>query len=210
MSSALSSRLLLNRLLHLPRGPVSRLYSTTSSAGSSPHVSHRARNTLAVVSGALAVSVGSYVLGSFYPPELATYINPRAAPAPPEAHSPAAIAHTAKLERELHTLPVLLEHRARPDAAEWYETRPYLTIPEDRRVNSLTAGALRGAGRLALPPLVRARNDEKEAVAIVHVGRGLCGHDGIIHGGLLATLMDEALGRIVRLPIFLSVLSTLF
>jgi len=36
----------------------------------------------------------------------------------------------------------------------------------------------------------------------VHVGRGLCGHDGNVHGGLLATLMDESLGRqaIVNLP----------
>jgi acyl-coenzyme A thioesterase PaaI-like protein len=36
-------------------------------------------------------------------------------------------------------------------------------------------------------------------VIIVHVGRGLCGHDGIVHGGLLATLLDEGLGRTVRL-----------
>jgi len=42
---------------------------------------------------------------------------------------------------------------------------------------------------------VRARKDESESVIIVHVGRGLCGHDGIVHGGLLATLLDEGLGR---------------
>jgi len=63
-------------------------------------------------------------------------------------------------------------------------------------VNNLTAGALRGPGKLALPPLVRARKDETEALVFVHLGRGLCGHDGIVHGGLLATLLDESLARI--------------
>jgi acyl-coenzyme A thioesterase PaaI-like protein len=49
---------------------------------------------------------------------------------------------------------------------------------------------------------MRARKDEKEAVAFVHIGRALCGYDGIVHGGLLATLLDESLGRIaiVNLP----------
>ena len=49
-----------------------------------------------------------------------------------------------------------------------------------------------------MPPLVRARRDEGEAIVIIHVGRGLCGHDGIVHGGLLATLLDESLARIAR------------
>lgn len=64
-------------------------------------------------------------------------------------------------------------------------------------MNSLTAGALRGPGKLALPPLVRAKRDESEGWVFVHVGRGLCGHDGVIHGGLLATLLDESLARVV-------------
>jgi acyl-coenzyme A thioesterase PaaI-like protein len=37
-------------------------------------------------------------------------------------------------------------------------------------------------------------------VAIVHMGRALCGHDGIIHGGLIATVFDETLARNVSLP----------
>lgn len=62
-------------------------------------------------------------------------------------------------------------------------------------MNNLTAGALRGPGKLALKPLVRARKDETEACVWIHLGRGLCGHDGIVHGGLLATLLDETLAR---------------
>jgi hypothetical protein len=86
------------------------------------------------------------------------------------------------------------------DADEWYETRPHMAIPEAVRANKLTSGALRGPGKLALYPLARVRKDERAAVVFVHLGRGLCGHDGIVHGGLMATLLDEALGRNVRAP----------
>lgn len=68
-------------------------------------------------------------------------------------------------------------------------------------MNTLTAGALRGPGKLALPPLLRVKEDESETVGILHFGRGLCGHDGIVHGGLIATVFDESLGRLVRLNI---------
>jgi len=84
-----------------------------------------------------------------------------------------------------------------PDADEWYETRPYQAFPEERRVNNLTAGALRGPGKLALYPLIRAKKDESESAVFLHLGRGVCGHDGIVHGGLLATLLDETLARTV-------------
>jgi len=36
-------------------------------------------------------------------------------------------------------------------------------------------------------------------VAVIHLGRALCGHDGIIHGGLIATVFDESLARNVSL-----------
>ncbi|KAG3229886.1 Thioesterase/thiol ester dehydrase-isomerase [Suillus brevipes Sb2] len=149
-----------------------------------------------------SVAVTGYALGALYPHPYITFISPRPAPAPPDPDSPQSIVYTAALEQTLQTLPLLMSHRSQPDAHEWYETRPYVSYPEQLRVNSLTAGALRGPGKLALPPLVRARKDEREAVVIVHVGRGVCGHDGIIHGGLLATILDESLARtaIINLP----------
>jgi hypothetical protein len=192
MSSAAS---IARRLAASCRPNLRRLYSTPPpSLASSPRSASR---RAFVALGATALAGGSYLLGSFYPPELATYISPRSAPPPLDPHAPGALAHSAKLEIALHRLPPLLSLRERPDANEWYETRPYVNIPEERRVNALTAGALRGPGKLAIPPLVRARNDESEAWVFLHLGRGLCGHDGIVHGGLLATIMDEALGRIV-------------
>jgi len=142
-------------------------------------------------------SLAAYTLGSIYPPSTLTILFPRIAPGPPDPTSPEAVAYTAELERSLQTLPLLQKLRAQPDADEWYETRAYKNFPEERRVNSLTAGTLRGPGKLALMALVRSRKDESESVVIIHVGRSLCGHDGIVHGGLLATLLDETLARTV-------------
>jgi len=145
----------------------------------------------------LAATLGStaYTVGAFYPPSLVTFIAPRPAPPPPDPKLPETQAYVERLEEQLQKLPILLKHRAAEDREAWYEVRPYQTYSEERRVNSLTAGALRGPGLLALPPLVRARRDESEGFILVHVGRGLCGHDGIVHGGLLATLLDEGLAR---------------
>ena len=149
----------------------------------------------------LAATLGStaYTAGAFYPPTLVTYITPRAAPPPPDPDLPETQAYVAALEEQLQNLPILRKHRANEDPEAWYEARPYQYLPEELRLNNLTAGALHGAGRLALPPLVRARWDESEGFIVVHVGRGLCGHDGIVHGGLLATLLDEALARTVSI-----------
>lgn len=56
-----------------------------------------------------------------------------------------------------------------------------------------------GPGKFAVAPLVFTSIDKKSAVFIIHVGGGLCGHEGVVHGGLLATILDEALGRTVGL-----------
>ncbi|KIM70567.1 hypothetical protein SCLCIDRAFT_1142406 [Scleroderma citrinum Foug A] len=149
--------------------------------------------TLALVS---LVGIGAYAAGAIAPHPVFSFIAPRPAPGPPaNPDSPESLAYAASLEEALQSLPLLNTLRNQPDADEWYEVRPYKRFPEERRVNNLTAGALRGPGKLALIPLVRSKYDESEAIAFIHVGRGLCGHDGIIHGGLLATLLDEGLAR---------------
>lgn len=142
--------------------------------------------------------LSAYLFGALYPIPIFELISPRAAPAPIHPDHPDALKYTSELEDALQSLPRLQQLRNAPDAEEWYETRPYVNISEDRRVNNLTAGALRGPGRLALPPLVRAKKDESQAIVFIHLGRGLCGHDGIVHGGLLATVLDETLARVVR------------
>ncbi|KAK7019161.1 hypothetical protein VNI00_018193 [Paramarasmius palmivorus] len=183
-------------LTRIPTGqlPRPRQLSTVSLAPPSNAPSHIRRNTFLAVT--LFTAISAYTIGSLFPPPPVTLLFPRPAPPPPsDPNSPESQAYIADLEQQLVNLPLLQKLRESPDAHEWYEARPYKDFPEERRVNNLTAGALRGPGKLALPPLVRARWDEKASVVVLHVGRGLCGHDGIIHGGLLATLLDETLAR---------------
>jgi hypothetical protein len=107
---------------------------------------------------------------------------------------------------------------------------PYQRYDPQKVHNSLTAGTLRGPGKLAIPPMVFAKTDESEAIgtsslhsrstprtilmhvlAVVHLGRALCGHDGIIHGGLLATIFDESCARnaLLNLPSHIGVTANL-
>ncbi|GLB36866.1 putative thioesterase superfamily protein [Lyophyllum shimeji] len=182
-----------------------RRLQTTATPAPTPHASPKgwiSTSFLVASSLFLAASGMGYALGAIYPPPALTVLFPRPAAPPPDPNTPESVAYTEALERELQTLPLLEKLRSQPDAKEWYEVRPYKNFPEERRVNSLTSGALRGPGKLALYPLVRVKKDETESYVFTHLGRGLCGHDGIIHGGLLATLLDETLARtaIANLP----------
>ncbi|GAA5972968.1 hypothetical protein JCM11641_000343 [Rhodosporidiobolus odoratus] len=96
-----------------------------------------------------------------------------------------------------------------PLTPRWTISRPYAATPPGP--HSLSGYALRGPGKFALPPLVFTSLDKKESVLIVHVGGGLCGHEGVVHGGLLATVCDEALGRtaMLNLPSNIGVTATL-
>ncbi|KAM6499898.1 HotDog domain containing protein [Amanita muscaria] len=183
---------MIHRVIFRIRTGIHRYYSSSSSLP---------RRSL-LLPGVLSASLISYTLGSISPPQSLTLLFPRPAPPPPDPSDPASVAYTQNLEESLQSLPLIQKLRTQPDAEEWYETRPYQNFPEERRVNHLTAGVLRGPGRFTIRPLVRSRKDEKESIVFLHVGRALCGYDGVVHGGLLATVLDESLGRtaIINLP----------
>lgn len=186
-------------LRRVQRSAVSRCAHLRSYSTPQPPLHRRSLGT--TVAAVTVVSLVAGTLGAIYPPPPLAILFPRAAPGPPaEPDSPESKVYSQSLEEQLQSLQVLQQLRSKDDAREWYETRPYQNFPEERRVNNLTAGALRGPGKLALPPLIRAKRDESESAVFIHLGRGLCGHDGIVHGGLLATLLDETLARTVREP----------
>lgn len=51
--------------------------------------------------------------------------------------------------------------------------------------------------KYAIRPLLFHDAENEHAIAVIHIGTSLCGHDGIVHGGLLATICDEMLARVV-------------
>jgi acyl-coenzyme A thioesterase PaaI-like protein len=77
----------------------------------------------------------------------------------------------------------------------FYPSRPHLKIPPSLRTHNFTGGTLSGEDKIPVPPLIFATRDGSELVSIQYLGVALCGHPGIIHGGLLATLLDEGLAR---------------
>ncbi|SJX62066.1 uncharacterized protein SRS1_10708 [Sporisorium reilianum f. sp. reilianum] len=90
------------------------------------------------------------------------------------------------------------------DTHQYVMTRPYLKYSREKARHNLTAGSLRGPGMVAVPPLVFTKTghgasqlggNEGDSTIVLHLGRSLCGHDGIVHGGMLATVCDEALAR---------------
>ncbi|RKP34711.1 HotDog domain-containing protein, partial [Dimargaris cristalligena] len=50
--------------------------------------------------------------------------------------------------------------------------------------------------RLAINEVIFNNQTDDVMTQIQYLGRSLCGHDGIIHGGLLATIVDEAFARL--------------
>ena len=96
----------------------------------------------------------------------------------------------AKINSFITNHPLSVALRADP---AWSESRPHLRYLEEHKKHSLTAGTLMGPGRVPVPPLVF--TDQKHLVSMSYLGTDLCGHVGIVHGGMLATMLDEGLAR---------------
>ncbi|KAF2639880.1 Thioesterase/thiol ester dehydrase-isomerase, partial [Massarina eburnea CBS 473.64] len=101
-------------------------------------------------------------------------------------------AELAAIESEMLSHPFT---RALLQDDKFSASRPHLKIPEAMRHQSLTGGTLLGENKIAVPPLQFQTADGVHFVSVQHLGHALCGHPGIVHGGLLATLLDEGLGR---------------
>jgi len=155
---------------------------------------------------ALSLSVGGLALGYLFPPfEVAFH---------PSADKPisarlidtgrnTAQQQTLKLEKQLSSLQAVddlrMEARERGEGDLWTESRLFSPIPSNS--SHLIPGALLGPGKISIAPLVRTKNDGTQAAVVVHVGKGVCGHDGIIHGGLIATLFDQHLANLGMLSL---------
>ncbi|KAI9829795.1 MAG: hypothetical protein M1826_005372 [Phylliscum demangeonii] len=88
--------------------------------------------------------------------------------------------------------PLAQSMRANPD---FTESRPHLKMAEGPRSHTLTGGTLAGPNKIVVPPYSWSEKGGKTAVSIVYLGRDLCGYPGIVHGGMLATMLDEGLAH---------------
>ncbi|KAK4250878.1 Adenylylsulfate kinase-domain-containing protein [Corynascus novoguineensis] len=95
-------------------------------------------------------------------------------------------------EEYINSHPLTASLRANPD---FIESRPHMKIPASWRKHNLTGGTLVGPGKIVTPPFSWTDRQGRSYVQITHVGTDLCGHMGVIHGGFLATMLDEGLAR---------------
>ena len=137
--------------------------------------------------------VGGYLSLSYAPPILLPWV---LGAAPTDAETLAMYEAPDDFSREvdehIKNCALAKELRANPD---FTESRPHLKMPEAVRAHSLTGGTLQGPGMIVVPPYFWNEKDGKSMVSILYVGTDLSGHPGLVHGGLLATLMDEGLAR---------------
>ncbi|KAI5300057.1 hypothetical protein KEM56_002769 [Ascosphaera pollenicola] len=96
------------------------------------------------------------------------------------------------IEDTINAHPLVKELRADP---RYTESRPHLDIPEEIRAHNLTAATLAGPDKITVPPYVFSEEGGKSLVSVSHLGTSISGHPDIVHGGLLATMLDEGLAR---------------
>ncbi|RPA85867.1 hypothetical protein BJ508DRAFT_411838 [Ascobolus immersus RN42] len=171
--------------------PGVRTYSTGSAAvktsTTKPPRSKTGRRILFTTLGVLAAaSTGFFIIMSTTP------ISPFLSNEPDVEFIPSSD-EQRKIEEDINNHPYVKHLRS--SHPKWHESRPHLNYPSTHRAQSLTAGTLAGQDRIEVPPYMWVSEDGKELVTIAFLGKSLCGHPGVIHGGLLATLLDEGLAR---------------
>jgi 3'-phosphoadenosine 5'-phosphosulfate synthase len=97
-----------------------------------------------------------------------------------------------EVESFINRHPVVVELRSN---GNFTESRPHMKIPGLFKRHNLTGSTLLGPGRIVVPPFAWNEKGGRSMVSISYLGGDLCGHPGIVHGGLLATMLDEGLAR---------------
>jgi len=146
----------------------------------------------------LVISTVSFVVGGYfalsYAPPILTFRVMGSMPTDEETLSiyDAPDDFSREVDEHIKNCALALELRANP---EFIESRPHLKIPEAIRAHNLTGGTLAGPGMIVVPPYSWNEKDGKSMVSIFYLGSDVTGHPGIVHGGLLATMLDEGLAR---------------
>ncbi|KAF4263715.1 hypothetical protein KXX13_000867 [Aspergillus fumigatus] len=145
--------------------------------------------------GFTAIAIVAFSTGLAYQTQK-TVSRMMAASMPTDEETLAAFVPSDELSKEVEEYirnhPVTLALRQNP---AYTESRPHMKIPQELRARHLTAGILATPGGIVVPPYVFCEEGGKSLTAIFYLGSDVSGHPGIVHGGLLATLLDESMAR---------------
>jgi acyl-coenzyme A thioesterase PaaI-like protein len=90
------------------------------------------------------------------------------------------------------THPSTLSFQQRPSVKQ---LRSALITGEKDLPFSLTSTTLAGSGMISCPPYIFTDDETGSLLAFYHLGRKMAGHACIVHGGVVAVLLDECMGR---------------
>lgn len=182
--------------IHFPRTnnnrSTSRIYSTVV-------VQDRPRGRSRRIVTTVFLTLGSFLVGGYlalsYAPPLLTSLILGAMPSDEDSLKyEAPDEYTRQIDEHIKNSKFAKYLRAHGD---FIESRPHMKIPEEMRHHNLTGGTLSGPDMIVVPPLIFNEKDGKSMVCLFYVGQHLSGHPGIVHGGFLATMLDEGLARCV-------------
>ncbi|KAM5462568.1 hypothetical protein MauCBS54593_007924 [Microsporum audouinii] len=109
-----------------------------------------------------------------------------------EPDSPEDAEITAALNAHFDKLEIVKELRANPAYTEW---EPYGNLTEEERRRRLTSGCLRGSRGLSCQHVFY-NSQENVLKSVLFLGNALDGWPTVVHGGAIATLLDENMGRL--------------
>lgn len=96
------------------------------------------------------------------------------------------------IQSQAEKLPIVQSLSTDPN---WTSYEAYSSLPEADRAVRLTTGPLAGARALGGFQRVFYNAESGETIVVVWLGGGIAGWPGVVHGGVIATILDESLAR---------------
>ncbi|KAK4033509.1 putative mitochondrial membrane protein FMP10 [Parachaetomium inaequale] len=140
------------------------------------------RLTLAIACTLLGLSAGSSLRLLLSPPD------------PPQPHTEEDAYTTRVLHDQAARLPIVQQLTA-ADPAVWESWDAYESLSAEHRAQHITAGALAGSRGVGGYQRVFWNKITGELVTVIYFGSATTGWPGVVHGGCLATVLDESCGR---------------
>ncbi|KAK3336112.1 HotDog domain-containing protein [Cercophora scortea] len=163
-----------------PSEPIPPLPPTPSNSAPAPKPKHNYR----FVSAAIFLLLGSLGGSSL-----------RVLIAPPEPPTPGSEADGYTIEllhEQAEQLPIVQQLSADP---AWESWDAYNTLSAEHKAQHIAAGALAGSRGFGGFQRIFYNAQTGELISVVFFGAAIVGWPGVVHGGALATLLDESCGR---------------
>ncbi|CZR51626.1 related to thioesterase family protein [Phialocephala subalpina] len=96
------------------------------------------------------------------------------------------------LQKQAEHLPIVQSLSNDP---KWTHHDAYTSLPEHERSHRLTTGPLAGARAIGGYQRIFFNQESGETITVIWFGGAIAGWPGVTHGGVIATIFDESLGR---------------